>query len=85
MLLKIFTKRKPHGEMLKTELAWKDSYIEASKIRMTPLLDKDRIDFYAVNNDEHVEHGSIDLKTHGYELYNSSGVMFEKYVSVIKE
>ena len=85
MLLKIFTKRKSHGEIIETEMAWKDSYLEGAKVRMTPLIDKGRIDYYVVTSDNESESGSIDLATHGYELYLDSGVVVDKYVTAIKE
>lgn len=82
MLLKIFTKRKPGGELVETDHQWKDEYIEADTVKLTPI--KAGFEFYCQSQGEQVSAGGFSLDKYGYELRNDKGVIIERYVTTTK-
>lgn len=80
MVIKIFTKRLPGGKPVKTGNEWIDSMLEAEKI-MTKR-DGDKVEVCLENSDS-IDYENVNLKTHGYQIYNNAGVIIEKYVTAI--
>lgn len=83
MILEIFIKKKPGGKPVETNDEWKDSFIEGDEINLAPG-DDGKIKFCAESN-ESVRSGTIDLKTHGYHIYNNEGAIIKKLVTAIGE
>ena len=82
MVIKIFTKRLPGGQPLKTGLEWIDSMIEADKILTKR--DGNTVKVF-LENDDSASFEKVDLKTHGYQVYNNAGVVIEKFVTAIEK
>ena len=83
MMLEIFIKKKPGGKPVETGDEWKDSFIEADEINLAPE-DGGRVRFCAEGG-ESLKLGVIDLKTHGYHIYNNKGAIIKKFVTAIGE
>lgn len=91
MLLKIFTKRTTGGELVETDLEWKDWYFEGQKIYKKPLMrgeegePQEQIGFeFLVVSNENSERVTFFSSMMGYELLNDQGVIVDKYVTVTK-
>lgn len=84
MILKIFTKRQKGGEHIKTSSEWFDEYYEANRI----LMSQDETGFrYMIDAEipSQIKSGHFKDETHGYELYNNSGVLVERFVTAIHQ
>lgn len=82
MILKIFTKRLKGGKPMKTNLDWIDSFTEAEEITTRHEDEKAEICLIC---DESTETKTVNLDTHGYEIYNNAGAMVKKHVTALKE
>lgn len=82
MILKIFTKRKPGGELVETDLQWKDEYIEADNIKLSPT--KEGFDYWCHNGGKEAHGGGFSTESHGYEIRNNKGLVIDRYVTAVK-
>lgn len=82
MVVKIFTKRKPGGQPIKTNEDWIDTMIEADRIETRRKGDK--IEICATTEDE-VELNEVNLDTHGYQIFNDNGIVIDRFVTNLRE
>lgn len=82
MLLKIFTKRKPGGELVDKSLGWHSKYHEAETVESR--IDGRKAYVTTIHKHKATLH-EIDLKTHGYEVLTVNGAAVEKYATKIEE
>jgi len=85
MVLKIFVKRKAHGELITDEFEFVEGFSEASEIKKAEHLDTEgnKIFLFSLGNaDGEVWRDECRTKTHGFEIVNDKGFVLDRYVSV---
>ena len=88
MVFKIFNKIKKNGVMVPGGDEYTNAFYEADQINITPPKKGSHIAYYKIilndsqdpSSPEVIE-GEIDLDYRGYELYNSNGVILERYIT----
>lgn len=85
MILKVFTKRKPHGELIHTGLEWKDGLFEGKTIRSKPIKGGFEFSIPAMREEERLQLIKVTTAISGYEVFNDQGISIEKYVTPISE
>lgn len=88
MTIKVFTKRLPGGEFVKTGLLYPEAIIEADEILIRPI--ETGFQFMAKTNsfttEEHgVKDGYVMTDTQGYEIRNNAGVVIDRYVTAVTD
>ena len=89
MILKIFTKRKKGGHLVDNSLTWKNEFIEADVIRMTPFMGRgvkgeskaDGFDFVCITEGKEPHDGACGTDVQGYEIIDKHGNVIERYVT----
>lgn len=82
MVLKIFVKRLPGGQLLNDKLAWTEELIEGKSVLISPTTKGHN---YTVTHGDVSPTGFIPSETHGFELLNDAGVTIYKHVTSITE
>lgn len=80
MLLEIFVKRKQGGDLITSDFHYTKSMIECKEVKKSEPKDG-VIQLYITDYKGEVQEVVILTNTHGYKLYNESGLQVDGYVS----
>lgn len=83
MVLKIFVKRKAHGELCSTQFEWSDTLNQGVEILKKETANG--FEFYINRADGTANQVYCPTATHGYEILNDFGAVIERYVTAVDE
>lgn len=88
MVLKIFVKKRAHGELCTDEFEYSKTFHEAAEITQKEVVEKGNLKtviFSLKNTDGETWITGCSTNTHGYEILNDKGIVIERYVSAIRD